>query len=149
MVVTAVTRALRGLTSGVAATGVMTAFLIASERSGIMRGQPPRMVIDRFAGDADDRAKDGAALLSHFAYGAAAGAVFAVMLGRRRSSPGAGVTYGLVLWALGYEGWLPALGVLPPAHRDHRGRAVTMVIAHVIYGRALAADGRRRSVVVE
>lgn len=50
-----------------------------------------------------------------------------------------GATYGFVVWNAGYEGWLPLLGILPPAHRDARGRAITMLVAPTVYGVALGA----------
>jgi hypothetical protein len=138
-------RVVSGGAAGVAATAVMTAFLVAAERSGVMHSQPPRMIVDRLLPGLDDRTADRVALVAHAAYGAGAGALHGLLLPRRaRRAPSAGIAFGLVLWAFGYEGWLPAIGVLPPAHRDHRGRAATMVLAHVVYGAALARARRTR-----
>ena len=35
-------------------------------------------------------------------------------------------------------GWVPALGIMPPADRNRRDRQTVMLAAHVIYGTALA-----------
>ena len=130
---------MRGATAGLVATGAMSSFMVAAERLGIMPGQPPRMIIDRLAPGLRDDVADAAALLSHGAYGAAAGAAFALLAGDRRSTAW-GVAYGVLVWAGGYEGWVPALGVLPPAHRDRPSRVAVMVTAHVVFGYSL---GRR------
>jgi hypothetical protein len=128
---------MRGAIAGVIATAAMTTFLVGSERTGVMRGQPPRMMIDRFVPGLHDDTADRVALVSHFAYGAAAGSLFAVLPGTRGGSAARGVVYGVLLWAAGYEGWVPLAGVLPPAHRDQRGRAITMLLGHAIFGSVL------------
>jgi hypothetical protein len=51
----------------------------------------------------------------------------------------------LSVWALSYQGWVPALGILPPASRDQPGRQWTMVAAHVVYGVVLGAMERRHA----
>jgi hypothetical protein len=75
--------------------------------------------------------------VSHGAYGIFGGAAFALLAGDRRRSTVWGAAYGVLIWIGGYEGWVPALGVLPPAHRDRRARAGVMLTAHVIYGAVL------------
>lgn len=133
----------RGAIAGAAATLAMSACLIVSERAGLMPGQPPRMAVDRFLPRLDDRRADRIALLAHLVYGAAGGVAPAVLSRTSTIRPSAGSAYGLALWVVGYEGWVPVLGVLPPAHRDHRGRVATMVAGHVVYGVTLAATLRR------
>jgi hypothetical protein len=78
--------------------------------------------------------EDVAALASHFAYGTAAGAVFGA-IGR----PGllSGVAFGVAVWAAGYLGYLPALGLAPGAHEEPRERAKLMFTAHVVWGACL------------
>ncbi|RIX28143.1 hypothetical protein [Amnibacterium setariae] len=138
-------RALVGAAAGLAGTAAMTGVLVAAERAGIMQGQPPRMLVDRALPSLDDAAADRVALVAHAAYGAGAGAVFAVLVRRRASRAlTRGVPFGLLVWVLSYEGWVPAAGVLPPAHRDLRGRAITMAVAHAVFGAALARARRLR-----
>jgi hypothetical protein len=49
----------------------------------------------------------------------------------------AGPGFGLVLWAAGYLGWMPAAGVLPQPWRQRAGDALTPVAAHLVFGLAL------------
>lgn len=135
----------RGALAGTAATAAMSGWMVLSERLGIMRGQPPRKAVDRLAPAEDRRTLDALAVVSHAAYGAAAGAAFGAAPLPARVRPAAGIAYGVLLWAVGYEGWMPALGVLPAAHRDQRGRVLTMIAAHAIYGGVLGALSRRSS----
>jgi hypothetical protein len=36
-------------------------------------------------------------------------------------------------------GWVPGLGIMPPADHDRRGQQVVMFAGHLIYGAALVA----------
>ena len=45
--------------------------------------------------------------------------------------------YATGIWLVSYQGWVPALGIMAPASRDRRGRVVTMLAAHWVYGAAL------------
>ncbi|MCU1692974.1 MAG: hypothetical protein JWM64_2065, partial [Frankiales bacterium] len=67
-------------------------------------------------------------------FGAALGAVAAVLPGR---GPAQGVAVALAAYAASYQGWVPALGILPPATDDEPGRPAVMVAAHVVYGAVL------------
>ena len=48
-----------------------------------------------------------------------------------------GALYATGIWLVSYQGWVPALGIMPPASRDRRGRVATMLAAHWVYGAAL------------
>jgi hypothetical protein len=86
------------------------------------------------------------AAIAHLGYGATQGVVFAALSRMERASkrhgPGPtlreGIGFALLLWGLSYAGWIPALRILPPPARDKAGRPTTMVVAHVVYGVALA-----------
>lgn len=49
----------------------------------------------------------------------------------------AGIGYGLAVWTASYLGWIPALGILPPATRHPPRRVALMVAAHVVWGATL------------
>ncbi len=49
-----------------------------------------------------------------------------------------GLAYGAAIWGVSYMGWVPALGIMPPADRDRRDRQTVMLAAHLVYGTALA-----------
>lgn len=87
-----------------------------------------------------------AAVVAHLGYGAAMGALYGAVYGALRSGvPGrgagpstAGAVWGLVVWAAGYEGWLPATGVRP-ATTEHPPREWPVPVAnHVLYGMVVA-----------
>ena len=79
-----------------------------------------------------------AATLAHYAFGAAAGAAYAVVA-PRRARPAGGVVYSVMLWLVGYVGVLPWLRLMPPPGRDDVGRQVVLAVDHVVYG--LVLDG--------
>ena len=117
---------------------------------------PPREIIERtlpdpvrpYAGEAPRR---GLTLLAHFGFGAAAAALFGSLFRTRRPVAGAG--YGVAVWAASYLGWIPAFGILRPAHRHPARRNALMIAVHIVWGAAMAASmgalerltaGRRR-----
>ncbi|WP_375400707.1 hypothetical protein [uncultured Amnibacterium sp.] len=100
------------------------------------------MIIDRLAPGLPDDTANAVAAVTHAAYGAVTGAVFAQLVWRRSHAPVLGLAYGLLVWAIGHEGWVPAVGVLPPAHRDRPGRVGTMVTAHLLFGYVLGRQLR-------
>jgi uncharacterized membrane protein YagU involved in acid resistance len=82
--------------------------------------------------------------LAHFAFGAAAGAVYGAAAGSRRASALTGATYGLGVWALSYQLGLPSLGLHPAASRDTKERNEVLVASHIVWGIALGLLCRRR-----
>lgn len=103
----------------------------------------------------DEGERQGLATLLHFAYGASAGATWMVVDRRAFDSPLVhGALGGLVVWAGGYLGWLPALGILRPEYRRPAGRVAENVVAHLVWGlcaakvaaahRKATSDGRTR-----
>jgi hypothetical protein len=65
---------------------------------------------------------------------------------RRTLLAGAGM--GALVWAVGYVGWLPGTGLMPPIHRQGAGHVAVSVAQHVLYGVAasvpIAAIDRAR-----
>jgi uncharacterized membrane protein YagU involved in acid resistance len=81
-----------------------------------------------------------ATLVSHFAYGASVGALYAPVREKIPLPPvAAGACYGLAVWAGSYLGLLPALGVLRPATEHPVRRTALMIAAHLVWGAALGA----------
>ena len=144
------TRILYGSLAGAVATVPMSAVMLAGDR--LVGRQPPEAIVRRALEaapvDVPEAAVGPLALVTHLGFGALLGAVSALVPGR---GPAKGVALALVAYAASYQGWVPALGVLPPASRDHPGRPAVMVVAHVVYGgvlgaleaRLAAAPGRR------
>ena len=143
----------RGTLGGIAATSVMSVPMLVAGRMGWMPQQPPERIVES-ALDATDveveqeGVKDTLTVASHYAFGVGCGVLFTLLHDRLRP-PGPtilhGGCFGLAVWAVSYQGWIPKLGILPAAHRDRPGRRRTMVVGHVLYGSVLGlvASGRR------
>ena len=141
----------RGVLGGAAATTAMSVPMLVAQRLGWMGKQPPERIVEAALDAADldtttNASEDVLAVASHYAFGIGCGVLFSVLHARRRLPGPAivhGVAFGMMVWALSYLGWVPALGILPPAHRDRSGRRRTMVLGHVVYGAVLGATVAR------
>lgn len=138
-----------GAVAGLVATGVMSLVMITAQRLARYGKQPPQRIVEetlRAATQKPPREEVSRVLAvpAHFAFGAVAGALFAWLgsrLPRRVSLVWPGVAYGMAIWAASYtrKGWVPALGIMPPAERDRPGRVEGMIAAHVVFGSVLGA----------
>jgi uncharacterized membrane protein YagU involved in acid resistance len=105
---------------------------------------PPREITEKLIAEAglseqlDEEEYVGLSLLSHFSYGAAAGAVYSALAQKYTPSPlPGGIAFGLGLWTVSYLGWVPAAGILRPATKHPPRRNALMLTAHVIWGSVL------------
>jgi hypothetical protein len=154
-------RILLGALAGLAATGPMTlAMKLMHEQ--LPREEryplPPRQVTEGLAEKAgvnehlDEEGREAATWASHFAYGAACGALYGAVSGVRLDERPvlAGVGFGLAVWAGSYLGWLPAAGILSPATEHPARRNALMIAAHAVWGAGVGvalerlSDGSRR-----
>lgn len=142
---------LRGAVAGLAGTAAMSAAVAVAKAAGLMPGEaPPREVARNFeeaVGVRDElppAAFEASWVGQHFAYGAAVGVAYALVRGRLRlpEPVPAGPLFGAALWAFGYAGWLPATGLYPPPSAEPRCRVGTLIVAHLVYGTAMAAVSR-------
>ena len=142
-----------GALGGTAGAALMLPLFEGAKRIGLLREAPPVRVVERAAeaarasGQAEPLSKReqlGTAWSSHLLYGAAASACYGLVQ-KELDLPAlvAGPTYGLLLWAAGYLGWIPAAGVLPQPWRQRTGDALTPVAAHLVYGLTLGLIERR------
>ena len=152
-----------GAVSGAFATGAMSAVMLAARRVGLMSELPPHEIasrgVDRAPGvDADADERRGLGWVTHFVFGAAAGALYALLRNVVRTPGPAwlhGAGYALGIWFVSYMGWAPALGLMPRADRDEPGRQPAMVVAHLVFGAVLGSliqprlPWRRRAAGVE
>lgn len=138
-------RILLGALVGLAATAPMTlAMKLMHEQ--LPREEryplPPRQVTEGLAQKAglgehlDEEEREAATWVSHFAYGAACGALYGAVAGERLDVHPllAGAGFGLAVWAGSYLGWLPAVGVISPATEHPARRNALMIAAHVVWG---------------
>ena len=83
-------------------------------------------------------------LATHAGVGAAFGVGYTVARPLLPSSRlAAGLVYGGAAWALAYLGVVPALGLYPWPDEDRPARRTVMVVAHAVFGVALAEADHR------
>jgi hypothetical protein len=145
--------AFHGAVYGAIATAPMSAVMLIGQRLGWMDEHPPEALTEgalRRADALEEKSKgtvDLLAVASHFAFGAAGGALFGLL--SRHGAPGAprlpmGIAFGVGVWATSYRGWIPALDMLPPEQRRGRAGTTAMIAAHAVYGATLGAlEGTR------
>ncbi len=81
------------------------------------------------------RATRAGGFLYGAAWGAALGATSPVLGVRTLPAAAlAGAAMGATVWAVGYVGWMPATGLVPPIHRQGATHVTTSLGAHVGYG---------------
>ena len=148
-------RVLSGAVAGALATIPMTVFMErAHERQP---GEPPRPLPPRevaeglsvkagVRADMSERDLQDLTLALHVGYGSATGALFGAMAPKHPvAAIGAGMVFGLGVWASSYLGWLPKFGVRQPIDYDPVARTQLMIAAHLVWGAAaglLAAKSR-------
>jgi hypothetical protein len=120
----------------------MTAWLAVAQRAGLLDRQPPRQITDHLLPDGDRTPGHVATWAAHVGYGVGAGLVYQVLAPAGRRTALTGAAFGTAVWVAGYEVWVPALGILPPAHRDDPRRAGAMLVAHLVYGATLGRASR-------
>lgn len=143
---------LRGAAAGFAATVPMT-IVMEALRAALPRERhrrmPPREVVDGTVQKSTETTGEPAEIdrgdrivlttIVHFAFGAAAGAVYGMAAGSHRSSTLKGMTYGLAVWALAYGVGLPSLGLHPAATHDTKDRNEVLIASHAVWGAMLGA----------
>lgn len=143
-----------GAVAGALATVPMTLWMEAAHRllPDAREPLPPDQITNRAeaAVDIDDDLGDSqhrvATLASHFAYGAASGAAYAMAPAPLRSMPlVSGPLFGMAVWGASYLGWLPVSGLMRPATRQPAERNALMIVAHLIWGGGAGLLVARRS----
>ena len=139
------TRILIGAVAGAAATFPMTLTMEALHQAlpgDPPRPLPPREVVEGMTAKAGvsheigEEEKQQLTLAAHFGYGAACGALFALVAPRGPAAVPAGIAFGLGVWASSYLGLLPALGIRQHAKYDPVARSGLMIAAHGVWGAA-------------
>lgn len=133
---------LRGALAGWLATVPMTLAMLVMQRN-LPRPEreplPPetvtRRVLDAIGlAHLDLENQPGVTLAAHFAYGATAGTVYALVDRLPGSAVLKGIIYGVSVWVGSYLGWLPAFRLHPSARQESDGRNRLMIVAHLIWG---------------
>jgi hypothetical protein len=141
----------QGAVAGAVATLPMSGVMYAAKQIGLMGEYPPRKIarksMQRMGLRPPREVHGAAATMAHLGFGAATGVLYG-FAHRRVGLPGPpvlhGAGYGLIVYAVSYSGWIPALRLMPKPKRDRPGRQPTMVVAHLVYGLVLGALTSRR-----
>jgi len=129
----------RGATAGAIATLAMSEHMLGRPSVNAIGEPPPERIADAVLPSRSARERSIAATVIHLGIGIGGGALFGLLRHGRRTGPLTGALFGLGVWAVGYEAVVPALGVLPPAHRDADRRRAALLQAHLLYGAILGA----------
>jgi hypothetical protein len=139
-------RMLIGALAGVVATAPQSAAIWGLKAAGVYRRTPPPEQVSREtaamalgAQNVPERWFTPMMLAQHVGFGAACGAAFGALTGIVRPTTVAGLLAGLAIWKASYDGWLPAMRIMPPPEEDEEGRQIALIAAHVAYGLALGA----------
>jgi len=136
-------KALAGAAGGAGATVVLSVLRYVLGKMGVVYKTAPMQVVDRLqqAELVADRpvAKRAIALAAYLAYGTGAGAAFGA-LRRKREEVGTelavGATLGVLLWGVGWAGWLPILGADHAPWSYQTPKVLLPVLDHAVYGAA-------------
>ena len=138
---------IKGAIAGLLATLPMTIFMRAAWRMLPRREKyplPPRLITRKLTKkaavdselDADELT--WLTLTFHFLFGAVAGSLFGAFEERIPLDENIkGPLMGLTVWSGSYLGWIPAMGILPPATVQPWRRNLLMILAHLIWGLTL------------
>lgn len=151
----ATARTITGAAAGLVATAVLQPLRTATASrlpttTPPMRREPGEFMVDQFEralpaavkAKIPEAAESTAARSLAMGYGISFGALY----GLTRRTPGNvvvdGAALGLVTWAVGYLGWLPATRLMPPVRRQRPAQVVTPILEHIVYGIVAAAAVR-------
>jgi uncharacterized membrane protein YagU involved in acid resistance len=139
---------IQGAAAGLIATAPMTLFMRSawkrlpeSEQYALPPREITRNVIrPRRFFQLSPKQQTALTLLFHFLFGAATGSVYGMVEEKIPLDASVkGPLAGMVVWSGSYLGWIPALGILPPATEHPWRRNVMMIVAHLIWGLVLGA----------
>ena len=140
-----------GAIAGLTGTTVMTEAMFLAKKAGMVPGNlEPKEVtenVEETIGIRDylsKRAFEASWVMLHFGYGSTSGVAYALLQSISCLDRPAlvGSSFGMFLWAVGYCGWLPLLGLYPPPAQVPKRKVVANILAHVTYGTMTAMAHR-------
>ena len=134
-------RALVGAASGVGGTIFLSELRQVLKAAGLVYETAPMQVVDRLEKalslESHPLAKRAMELVAHFGYGVSAGTILGV-LRRERERPGTelavGTALGILLWGMGWAGWLPILGADRAPWSYRTPRVLLPIFDHAVFG---------------
>lgn len=134
-----------GALGGAVGTAAFTGWMKGAQRIGLLGELPPRKIARKALETVTTPSKPAIELttaLTHLGFGVATGALFGVIsksLHTRVPGYVQGAVFGSLVWLTSYAGWVPALDIMPPPHRDRPDRPWVMWLGHLVFGGLLGA----------
>ena len=133
---------IRGALGGLGATVAMSAVMLVRQRVAGVGTQEPKVItasgLAAVGADSSEGTLNALSVVAHLGYGSSMGALYGLAAPAAPLRPVAsGPLYGLLVALASYEGWLPAMGILPPLRRLHPPRRWGLLAAHLVYGAVL------------
>jgi uncharacterized membrane protein YagU involved in acid resistance len=127
----------------------MSAVMFAAQRLGPVDELDPEIITEtglEAAGvEASETTQNLLSTVSHLGFGAGVGALYGLVSPRLPRAPLlTGPLYGLAVCGASYQGWIPAMGIVPPLSRRGPTRQWMQVLSHVVYGTVLGRLAGRR-----
>ena len=142
----------RGAAAGLVGTAMMTTAMLPLKKASVSPGTvAPRQITENLANKLGLRrslsmpAFEASWMTLHFGYGIASGVAYALAqkVFEREGTLLVGPLFGMLLWAVGYCGWLPLFGIYPPPTRlPKRKVGAELITTHLIYGTGVAVVHR-------
>jgi hypothetical protein len=147
-------RLLAGAVAGLAGTFVLQGLLAGSRRwvpetLPPLRRDPAEFMVEQAEsalpeaqrGQVPPKGKTAAEKGLQVGYGATFGLLYGLVASEQNPLL-AGAILGLATWAVGYLGWLPATGLMPPVTRQEPRQVAGPIATHLGYGIATASTFR-------
>jgi putative membrane protein len=144
---TATERVISGAVAGAAATiGLQGVRKVTHEKlpdaKPPMRQEPGAFMVERakaalptpVQAKIPKRAESLASRMLALGYGTTFGALYSLVRPRGGNVLRDGALLGVASWAVGYLGWLPATGLMPPVTRQRPKQVVVPVAEHIVFG---------------
>lgn len=135
-------RFLVGAVGGVPGTIALSGLRSSLSKLGLVHETAPMQVVDRltetgFASDWPPAAKSALITGAHFGYGVGAGAVFGALRQEKEdvaTEAAIGAALGVLVWGLGWAGWLPLLGVHRAPWTQSTPKVLLPILDHAVFG---------------
>ncbi len=145
-----IARAAQGAAGGIPATLALSALRSSLNSLGLVHETAPMQVVDRltdtgFASEWPTSAKGLLTLGAHFGYGIGAGMAFGALRrekGDYATEAAVGASLGILIWGLGWAGWLPLLGVHRAPWSQTTPKALLPVLDHAVFGAVWGMSNR-------
>jgi hypothetical protein len=136
-----------GMAAGLVGTVLVQGLLAASQKWAPqslppIKQDPGEFMVEKAEEQLPDKVREkipeglekAAAKSLAFGYGTTFGALYATSGPQTRSLLLEGSALGLGAWSVGYLGWLPATGLMPPVAKQEPGQIVGPIVSHILFG---------------